>query len=89
LGSSGSTLSIGVSKLVDKGYLYKEYPTSGQDGRHVFIRLSDKGKEALEKTREAANNKFLIYLETFSDANLELFSYGCDCMISAFEKGMQ
>lgn len=89
LGSSGSTLSIGVSKLVDKGYLYKEYPTSEQDGRNVFIRLTDKGKEALEKTREAVNNRFLIYLETFNEEDLEMFSNGCDCMISAFENGMQ
>jgi DNA-binding MarR family transcriptional regulator len=86
LGSSGSTLSIGVSKLVEKGYLYKEYPTAGQDGRKVFIRLTEKGKEVLSATRAAMNEQFLGYLKSFDDENVELFSDSCDCLIRAFEK---
>jgi DNA-binding MarR family transcriptional regulator len=86
LGSSGSTLSIGVSKLVEKGYLYKEYPTPGQDGRKVFIRLTEMGKEVLSATRAAMNEQFLSYLKSFDDENVELFSDSCDCLIRAFEK---
>lgn len=85
LGSSGSTLSIGVSKLVDRGYLYKTYPDSGQDGRMVFIKLTDEGKKVVAEVTELLHKHFADYLSTLSEENIEVFNYGCDCLLSAFE----
>lgn len=85
IGSSGSTLSIGVSKLVDRGYLYKTYPDCNQDGRMVFINLTDEGKKVVAEVTELLHKHFAAYLSTLSEENLEMFGYGCDCLLSVFE----
>lgn len=85
LGSSGSTLSIGISKMVEKGYLYKEYPDMGQDRRKVFIRVTDKGKETVAMLKQIMNTHFIKYLSTLSEENLKIFDHGCDCLLKSFE----
>lgn len=86
LGSSGSTLSIGVSKLVDKGYLKKEYPSSDDDGRKVYIRLTDNGREVLSAVNEAIRNRFKKYLSNLSDEKIQMFNRACDSFLQAFKK---
>lgn len=89
LGSSGSTLSIGVSKLVDKGYLKKEYPSSDDDGRKVYIRLTDNGREVLSAVNEAVRNRFKKYLSNLSDEKIQMFNRACDSFLQAFKKIME
>ncbi len=88
LGSSGSTLSIGVSKLVNKGYLKKEYPKSGEDGRKVYIRITDKGRDVLKSASDAVQNRFKEYLLTLSEDKIQMFNKACDCFLQAFKKIM-
>ncbi len=85
LGSSGSTLSISISKMVDKGLLYKEYPKINDDGRKVYIRLTPFGEEMLNKARNFANQYFIEFLSGLSDEKLEFFDKGCDCLLKSFK----
>lgn len=66
LNSSGSTVSITISKLVENGYLYKEYPNKTEDGRIVYIRLTDKGKKIIKETKEKVKTLFINYFESLN-----------------------
>lgn len=46
----GSNVSYNVTKMVENGYLLKQ--TSVHDKRSMRVRLSDKGKDLLEKLRD-------------------------------------
>ena len=86
IGSSGSTISIGVSKLVDKGYLKKEYPASGDDGRKVYIRLTEEGRKVLSVVNEKIKSRFQEYLSTLTEDKVQLLNKACDCFLQAFKK---
>lgn len=86
LGSSGSTLSIGVSKLVKMGYLRKEYPENGQDGRMVIIKITDKGTEVMEEAKIRLRKSFADYIESLDEEGRYYMERACDCLIEVFEK---
>lgn len=86
LGSSGSTLSIGVSKLVKMGYLRKEYPENGQDGRMVIIKITDKGISVMEETRIRLRKNFIDYIESLDEESREYLERACDCLMEVFEE---
>lgn len=86
LGSSGSTLSITVSRLVEKGLVKKSYPASDEDGRMVYISITDKTKRLFDKAREIGEKCIRQdYIETLSNPQLEKFSTGLDYLIKVFE----
>lgn len=84
IGSSVSTLSIGVSKLVEQGYLVKEYPDLG-DRRNVYISITEKGIKVLEDARFMLEEKLLHYISSMTDENIKIFEHGCDCLIKALQ----
>lgn len=86
LGSSGSTLSITVSKLVDKGFLEKAYPPSGEDGRTVYIIPTPKAETFFNKAGSLAVKMIKrTLLENFTNDELVRFNTGLDCIISVFK----
>lgn len=68
--SSSSAVSIAVSKLVEKGYLYKETPSEGEDGRMCYIKMTEKGVESIAVLVKKVKRIFVKYLENFSDEDL-------------------
>lgn len=87
LGSSGSTLSIMVSKLVKSGFLQKSYPNTLQDNRFVYISPTEKTKKLLNETALFANEQIKQnYLMTLSTEELEKLMEGMDYFIKVFQK---
>lgn len=86
LNSSGSTVSITVSKLVKGGYLIKEYPSGDEDGRVVYIKLTPKGKEVLEKMNEIMKKILVEFVSTYDVSSREKINKGLDMMISALQE---
>lgn len=84
LNSSGSTVSITISKLVKDGYLYKKYPQDGEDGRIVYIRLTEKGKESLLKVQNNIKNLFIAYLNTLDENKKEILNKAVDHLLLVF-----
>lgn len=85
LGSSGSTLSIGVSKLVDKGLVAKNYPQSGDDGRKVYIKLTAEGNSTLKTVYDYAHQAIINEISSLDDEKYRLFDHGCDCLLKVME----
>ena len=81
---SGSSISITISRLVKSGFLYKEYPKEGDDGRRVFIRLTEKGLESIEKTKESIFSVLKMYFDGFSDVERENVIEAIEHLIKAF-----
>lgn len=86
LNSSGSTLSITISKMVDKGYLYKEYPTSEQDGRVVYIRLTEYGRKIMNEIQSKAKEKMLGFIKSLDKEKLNIFNAGIDYLLQVFDE---
>ena len=86
LNSSGSTLSITISKMVDKGYLYKEYPTSEQDGRVVYIRLTEHGRKIMNEIQLKAKEKMLNFIKGLDCDKLKTFNDGIDYLLQVFDE---
>lgn len=63
LNLSKSSASLTIGKLVTKGYVRREQPTTGDDGRKVYFYLTEKGRKALEKTE----NTFVDIIGTYFD----------------------
>lgn len=85
LGSSGSTVSITVSKLVKGGYVIKEHPGENDDGRLVYLKLSQKGVDALKDIEQRLKNVFFKYLSSFDKKSLESVSEGIELIFLALE----
>jgi DNA-binding MarR family transcriptional regulator len=83
LGSSGSALSIGISKMVDRGYISKDYPTTGQDGRMVFLRVTERGKNILAQAESMMSECFIKRLSELDDERLDIMEHACDCLLKA------
>ena len=64
LNASGSSISIAISRLAKDGLIYKTYPKDGEDGRIVYIHLSELGLKIVED----AGKNMLTALETYFDA---------------------
>ncbi|WMI81122.1 MarR family winged helix-turn-helix transcriptional regulator [Anaerotignum sp. MB30-C6] len=47
---SKSSTSLTISKMVAKGYLIKEAPEEGDDGRKIYFHLTEKGHASLQET---------------------------------------
>ncbi|MBR1442096.1 MAG: MarR family transcriptional regulator [Firmicutes bacterium] len=86
LNSSGSTVSLTVSKLVEKGYLYKEYPKGGDDGRVVIIRLTDKGKDTLREVEKIMKKRTKDYVRNLNENEREDLNKALDCLLDALEE---
>jgi len=82
---SGSSISITVSRLVKSGYLYKEYPKEDDDGRRVFIHLTEKGLKSIEKAKENILSVLKMYFDEFSREERANIVEALDYLIKAFQ----
>lgn len=84
LNSSGSTVSITISKLVKDGYLYKDKSTE-TDKRIVYIKLTGKGIEAIKKALDIMEKIFVNYIESLSEKNKVLFNDAIECLLDVIK----
>ncbi len=68
---SKSSLSLTISKLVDGGYLVKQYPDNQDDGRKVYIFITQKGNEALEEADTRVVDLFVKFYESLDKEKKE------------------
>lgn len=85
LNSSGSTISITISKLVKNGYVVKQYPLDNGDRRIVYINLTEKGRKAIKKMDKNLKNIFFNYVSDISEENRDYIEEGLDLLIMAFK----
>ncbi|WP_313528615.1 MarR family winged helix-turn-helix transcriptional regulator [Anaerotignum sp.] len=64
---SKSSISLSISKLVVKGYLKKESPIKGDDGRKIYFYLTEKGNEAVIATENALMDAAGCYFDSFDN----------------------
>lgn len=83
--ASGSSVSIAVSRLTKDGYLFKEHPNIDEDGRVVYIRLTEKGKEIIRKAKENVEYVLETYFAKFDDEDLESTVKSFEYLLKAFE----
>ena len=82
---SGPSVSITVSRLVKGGFLYKEYPKENDDGRKVFIRLTEKGLKSMEELKKNTFSVLKIYFDEFSEGERADIIEALDYLIKAFQ----
>ncbi|MBR1738245.1 MAG: hypothetical protein IJ736_14760, partial [Firmicutes bacterium] len=78
--------SITVSKLVEKGYLYKEYPKGGDDGRVVIIKLTDKGHKTLSEVEKIVEHRTKEYVGKLNEKEREDLNMALDCLLNALDE---
>ncbi len=88
LNSSGSTVSITVSKLVKSGYVIKESPAENEDGRIVYIKLTPKGREVIKKMQQIMKTIFLNYVISLNEKSIVSIEKGIDLLLMAFDNDM-
>lgn len=84
LHSSGSTVSITISKLVKNGYLYKVYPSGDEDGRIIYIKLTEKGENILKTTQERVKFLFKKFIESLEEEQRCTLEDAMDLLLSVF-----
>lgn len=62
---SKSSASLGIAKMVKKGYVIKEYPDKEDDGRKIYLSLTQKGLSALEITESNLMEIASSYFDSF------------------------
>lgn len=64
---SKSSTSLTISKMVAKGYLVKETPIKGDDGRKIYFHLTDKAYTALQATESNLMEVAGRYFDSFDE----------------------
>ena len=64
---SKSTASLGITKLVKRGYLMKQAPAKDDDGRKIYFHLTDKGTKVLKTTENTLMEMASSYFDSFDD----------------------
>lgn len=82
--SSGSTVSIGVSKLVQKGYLQKRYAADNADKRIVHISLTKTGEKVLTAAKEKIREGFVKYVNSFQEDSIEIMNKALNQLLKVF-----
>lgn len=85
LNSSGSTVSITVSKLVKGGYVIKEYPSGDDDGRLVYLKVTKKGCDKLNEMKNKLTQIFYKYISELDEKDRSSVSEGLDMLLLAFD----
>ncbi len=68
---SKSSASLSIAKLVERGYLLKEFPSKEDDGRKVYLHLTEKGTAATQVTEDALIQITSNYFGAFEDDKKE------------------
>ena len=73
LGISKGSLSLMLTKLKKAGYVEKESAKEDDDGRKVYISLTEKGQEAVRYTMEALVNTGAVAFDKMDQKTRTLF----------------
>ena len=68
---SKSSASLSIAKMVEKGYLTKEFPAKEDDGRKIYLHLTEKGKSAAQATEDAMIQITSKYFNAFDEEKKE------------------
>lgn len=77
---SKSSLSITISRMVEEGLIKKEYPQKGQDGRMVYIVITDIGEEILKAVYKDIRGVIDSYFNSLSADDLKNLEKGLDLL---------
>lgn len=86
LHTSVSSLSITISKLASKNLVIKEAPKSSEDGRVIYLSLTQYGKETLDIYTEKTREVFFNFVNTLSSEKKKLLNKGLDYLIEVFKQ---
>lgn len=64
---SKSSLSLTVSKLVEQGYLCREFPQENDDGRKVYIKITQKGIDAVNEASDRVIEMFCKFYDSLDE----------------------
>lgn len=81
---SKSSLSLTVSKLVEEGYLRREQPQEDDDGRKVYIYITDKGKAAADEVLERIMDLFCRFYDSLDEQKQEDLKIGIEKLNHVF-----
>lgn len=84
LGVSRTKLSKAMKELKYMGYV-EQFPNK-LDGRELFTSISDEGKTLLDNISKKHNSLYEIALESFTDKEIEEFSYLSNKLSSCIRK---
>ena len=79
---SKSSLSITISRMVNDGLIEKTPPSKGQDGRKVYIVLTEKGEEIIDEIYDDIKNAVNASLGKISSSDFKKLEKGLDLLNS-------
>ncbi|WP_312045318.1 MarR family winged helix-turn-helix transcriptional regulator [Anaerotignum sp.] len=62
---SKSSASLSIAKMEEKGFIQKQCPSKGDDGRKMYLRLTEKGNTALKATENSLMRITSGYFDSF------------------------
>lgn len=73
---SKSSASLSIAKMVEKGYIKKESATKNDDGRKIYLHLTEKGKAAAQATENGLMKITTNYFDSFdNETKLTLYEH--------------
>lgn len=77
---SKSSASLSIAKMEEKGLIKKESPNKDDDGRKMYLRLTDKGKSALKSTEKSLMNITSSYFDSFDEEKKQALCHHLDAI---------
>ncbi|MGN0135363.1 MarR family transcriptional regulator [Anaerotignum sp.] len=84
---SKGSLSLMLSKLQKAGFVQKKAAKGGDDGRKVYVSLTEKGKEAVEETMDLLIENIAIGFDKMDEEKRTLFYTKVKELIELFNAG--
>lgn len=84
MGISKSSLSLTVSKLVQDGYLRREQPQKDDDGRKVYLYITEKGQVAAEEVMKRLIDFFCHFYDSLDEQKKEDLKIGIEKLNHVF-----
>ncbi len=63
---SKSSASLSIAKMEEKGFIQKQSPSKDDDGRKIYLRLTEKGESALKTTENSLMGITSGYFDSFA-----------------------
>ncbi|WP_312071501.1 MarR family winged helix-turn-helix transcriptional regulator [Anaerotignum propionicum] len=64
---SKSSASLSIAKMEEKGFIQKQSPSKDDDGRKIYLRLTEKGDSALKTTENSLMGITSGYFDSFAE----------------------
>ena len=83
--TSKSSLSTVISRLEADGYLLKTPPPEGDDGRKVYLVITEKGKRAVKESYKKLREGVVVFYESLEGNRQRELEEGIDKLMNVFE----